>query len=223
LSASWRVSGTYFESCNCDAICPCRSTRGAKGGLSTHGVCDFALSWWIKQGNFGDTTLESLTAVMVGSYIDQPKWTPWQVALLVDERASPEAQKALEEIFLGRAGGTPMANFAEAIGDVRVVRPAAIRLDHRRGHERIEVGPAVSVEAAGAASDAGDVSCGIPGHDHPGTEVHASLLAVDMAGFEFRYEGVCGFTTNFDYRSDNRPRTRPKTARLAPSGPLEHQ
>src|SRR5579864_943473 len=117
LSASWRVSGTYFESCNCDAICPCRSTRGAKGGLSTHGVCDFALSWWIKQGNFGDTTLESLTAVMVGSYIDQPKWTPWQVALLVDERASPEAQKALEEIFLGRAGGTPMANFAEAIGD----------------------------------------------------------------------------------------------------------
>jgi hypothetical protein len=32
--------------------------------------------------------------------------------------------------------------------------------------------------------------------------VNAKLLAVDEAGFKFRYAGVCGFTTNYDYRSD---------------------
>jgi hypothetical protein len=105
-------------------------------------------------------------------------------------------------IFLGKAGGTSMANFTEAIGDVRAIRPAAIRLNHRKGHQRIDVGPSVAVEAGDAASDDGEVSCGIPGHDRPGTEVHPNLLAIDESGFEFRYSGVCGFTTNFDYRSD---------------------
>jgi len=87
VTTAWRGTGTYFESCNCDAICPCRTTGGAKGGASTHGVCDFALSWWIKQGSFSETQLDG-----------------WEVALLVDERASPEAQRALEEILLGKDG-----------------------------------------------------------------------------------------------------------------------
>jgi hypothetical protein len=147
-------------------------------------------------------SLDGLVAVMVGSYTDLEKWTPWEVAMLVDKRASTEAQAALADIFLGRSGGTPMANFTQAIGTVRLVRPASIKLDHTRGHERIDVGPLVAVEAGEPASDDGEVSCGIPGHDRPGTEVNASLLAVDEAGFQFRYSGVCGFTTRYDYRSD---------------------
>ena len=140
---------------------------------------------------------------MVGYYEDAPKWSPWHVALVVDDRASPESRAALSEIFLGRAGGTPMANFTEAIGEVRSVRSAPIRLDHGRGHERIEVGTSVVVEAGAAASGDGNVSCGIPGHDRPGTEVHANLLSVDEAGFQWRFSGVCGFTATFDYRSDS--------------------
>ncbi len=199
---TWRVTGTYFESCNCDAICPCRRTAGAEGGNSTHGVCDFALSWKIEKGDYEGTRLDGLATVMVGSYVAEPTWLPWQVALLVDERGSTEAQEALATIFLGKAGGTPMANFTSAIGEVRAIRSAAIRLDHTRRRERIDAGSSVAVEAGDSASDDGEVSCGIPGHDQPGTEVHASLLAVDESGLKFRYSGVCGFTTKFDYRSD---------------------
>ena len=202
MTTGWRVAGTYFESCNCDAICPCRRTDGAEGGLSTHGVCDFALSWWVEQGHFGEVVLDGFATVMVGSYKDKPEWTKWHVSLLVDAKASSQAQAALAAIFTGGAGGTPMANFTTAIGEVRSVRPAAIRLDHRRGHERIDVGPPVSVQAGAAASADGSVSCGIPGHDRPGTEVHVDVLAVHEAGFDFRYSGVCGFTTKFDYRWD---------------------
>ena len=202
MTPAWRVTGTYFESCNCDAICPCRRTDGGEGGQSTHGLCDFALSWWIKEGNYGDTKLDGLTTVMAGSYVDKPEWTPWRVALLVDERGSMRAQSALADIFLGRAGGTPAANFTAAIGEVLSVRPAEIRLDHRRGHERIDVVSAVSVEAGDAASSEAAVSCGIPGFDQPGMEVHAKVLSVEESGLQFRYAGVCGFTTNFDYRSD---------------------
>ena len=201
MSTVWRVAGSYFESCNCDAICPCRRTDGAEGGRSTHGVCDFALSWRVEKGHHGDEKLDGLAVVMAGSYEDGDRPTPWTVAVLVDDRASMRSQSALAEIFLGKAGGTPMANYSEAIGEIRSIRPARIRLDHRQGHERIDVEEAIEVEAGGPASSDGSVSCGIPGHDHPGTELHARLLSVGEAGFKFRYSGVCGFSTTFDYSS----------------------
>ena len=47
---SWRVRGTYLESCNCDAICPCRRIAGTPGGRSTHGICMGALSWLVEDG-----------------------------------------------------------------------------------------------------------------------------------------------------------------------------
>jgi len=45
VSPGWRVAGTYFESCNCDAICPCRRTDGAEGGRSTLPVDEAAFQW----------------------------------------------------------------------------------------------------------------------------------------------------------------------------------
>jgi hypothetical protein len=50
---TWTVSGSYYEVCNCEAICPCRRQGGQKGGKATHDTCDFALSWWIKDGRAG--------------------------------------------------------------------------------------------------------------------------------------------------------------------------
>lgn len=42
---SWSIRGSYFESCNGDAICPCRTIDGVAGGRSTHGTCLGVLSW----------------------------------------------------------------------------------------------------------------------------------------------------------------------------------
>ena len=47
---SYRVEGTYLESCNCDAICPCRRVGGVPGGRSTHGICLGVLSWFVETG-----------------------------------------------------------------------------------------------------------------------------------------------------------------------------
>ena len=46
------------------------------------------------------------------------------------------------------------------------------------------------------------VSCGIPGHDHPGEEFIAEALDVDSDPLRFAFSGRCGFATDFDYRSD---------------------
>jgi len=36
-AVTYSVSGSYFESCNCDPICPCRMSDGIPGGRSTYG------------------------------------------------------------------------------------------------------------------------------------------------------------------------------------------
>ena len=64
----WEVAGSYFEACNCDAVCPCRRVDGRAGGRSTHGVCQFALSWQISRGVAGALPLDGLAVVMAGWY-----------------------------------------------------------------------------------------------------------------------------------------------------------
>jgi hypothetical protein len=201
----WNISGSYFEACSCEAVCPCRrigGSMGRDGGRSTYGVCDFVLSWWIRDGRAGEVDLRGLTAVMAGSYNDDEPGSPWRVVLYVDERGDGEQRRALSEIFLGRVGGTPFRNFAAAIGEVYDVRPARISLDHTPDAQRIEAGPSISVQAAEAVEAAGPVSCGIPGHDHPGIEIRADHMRVDAPPLTWNVSGRCGFASDFDYRSD---------------------
>jgi hypothetical protein len=63
----------------------------------------------------------------------------------------------------------------------------------------------LTVEAEGEASAVGDVQCGIPGFDHPGTELHGDTLqSVDpLLRWEVQGRRNASFTTDFDYVSGN--------------------
>ena len=202
--SDWRVQGSYFEGCNCEAICPCRSVGGRPGGPSTFGECFGALSWHIHQGHADGTDLSGLRAVLSIRYFDrvQPS-TRWEVVLYVDEDASDEQREALADIFLGRAGGTVARLYGRAIGEVCAVRPARITLEHTAARKRIDVVGYLTVAAEGAASEPGDVRCGIPGFDHPGTELHGDALqSTDpMLRWEVQGRRHAAFATDFDYRS----------------------
>lgn len=198
----WTVSGSYFEVCNCEAICPCRRHGAKKGGDSTYETCDFALSWHIDNGHAGDLDLTSLAVVMAGSYSDNEPDSPWRVVLYVDEQGSPEQQQAVTDIFLGRAGGTTLRNFAFAIGEVYAVRPAHIALSHVTNQEQITVAQHVNVKTAKPVVSADAISCGIPGHDHPGQEIIAEDFQVNDGALQWQVQGRCGFSTTFAFRSD---------------------
>ena len=198
----WRVAGRYFEACSCEVICPCRRVGGRPGGRSTYGICDFALGWSIDDGHADEVELDGLQVVMAGSYDDDEPGSPWRVALYIDERASEEQRQAIESIFLGRSGGSTFWNFAAAIGEVLAVRSARIAIDHSRGGRRMAADDFVEVvERAPYVSDE-PVSCGIPGHDQPGEEVVANLLAVREEGLRLEVRGRCGFASDYEYRSD---------------------
>jgi hypothetical protein len=175
---------------------------GVPGGRSTYGVCDFALGWTIADGHADGLDLSGLEVVMAGSYNDDEPGSPWRVALYVDERASAEQHAALEAIFLGRAGGTTLENFAQHIGEVYAIHRAAIEIDHTPDVRSIAAGGWVVVRERAPVVTDRTVSCAIPGHDHPGTEVVAEMLAVDDGALCFHVTGRCGFASDFAYSSD---------------------
>src|SRR3954453_12759360 len=137
----WAISGTYLESCNCEAICPCRRVGGRQGGRSTHGGCLGALSWAVQRGHLGDVDLAGMRAVLVSRYSDDEPGSPWTYFLYVDERGDERQREALAQIFTGGLGGTALKQFpwvwkaSELLG----WRPAPIEIETSRTRARFRV------------------------------------------------------------------------------------
>jgi hypothetical protein len=199
---AWRVSGSYLESCNCDAVCPCRRIDGVSGGRSTHGICLGALSWLIETGHADGVSLDGLGVVLALRYSDDEPGSPWSFFLYVDDRGDADQRRALEEIFLGRRGGEieEHAPWIWKRSDLLGVSPAAIEVDHtpRRGWFRVR--DRVEVRVAAPVPDQGSVTCVIPGHDRAGEELTVDVLRVAEQPLEFEYRGVCAYASTFDYR-----------------------
>src|SRR5580765_7265709 len=98
IDLDWRTRGTYFEACNCEAICPCRSVHGAPGGPSTYGECFGTLSWHVIDGHAGDVSLADFMVVMSLRYFDAVRpSTRWEVVLYVDNRADDHQRDAIAD------------------------------------------------------------------------------------------------------------------------------
>jgi hypothetical protein len=180
--------------------------HGAPGGPSTYGECFGTLSWHVQHGSWGGVDLADRTVVMTLRYFDkvQPS-TPWEVLLYVDEGADDAQLDALADIFLNRAGGTVSNLYGGAIGEVVGVKRARITVEHVAPRKRIDVVGHLLVEAQDAASEENDVQCGIPGYDHPGTELFGEILRSEEERFQWDIVGKrnASFATDFDYRSDD--------------------
>ena len=200
----WRLSGSYLEACNCEAICPCRRIAGRQGGRSTYGVCLGSLSWRIEEGDAGGIDLAGMRTVLANRYDDDEEGSPWSFFLYVDERADERQREALEGIFLGRLGGTPELQFpwvwkpSTLLG----VRQVAIEIDHTPGRGWFRAGGHVSVRVREPLERQEPVTCVIPGHDRSGREVVADLLSVEDGPLEFELKGKCGYEASFDYSSE---------------------
>lgn len=198
---SWRIRGTYFESCNCDAICPCRRIDGAPGGRSTHGECLGVLSWLIEEGDADGTDLSGLPVALATRYSDDEPGSPWTWTLYLDARASSEQRAALEGVFSGRLGGDAENHFPWAWkgSTLAAVRPVAIEVDHTRRRQRLRIRDRLSVRIRDRHDGDETVTCVIPGHEREGEELVADELIVEDGPLAFNYRGVCGYGSTFDY------------------------
>ena len=185
------MAGTYLEACNCEAICPCRRVYGVAAGRSTYGICFGVLSWRIDQGHADELELAGSGAVMTYSYDDDEPRSPWTLVLYVDGPA------VLGDILLGRLGGRHL----QTLPWVRK-RNASIAVQNARiefGDGEVRVGGLVHLRATRSFPTDSSVSCIVPGHDRPGTELINDDVTVDDGPFTFDLHGTCAFTREFDY------------------------
>jgi hypothetical protein len=194
MGLSYRVRGAYFESCNCEAICPCRMIDGVPGGRSTYGICFGVLSWLIAEGRVGDVDVGGLAAVLVCRYDDDEPGSPWTIVLHVDRNGSDAQRAALETLFLELLLNLPWIRKERHLVAVRV---SEISIDG----PSVRVGSAISVQATTPVETDVPVACGIPGYDRRGRELYADELTVDDDPFAWELHGNCAYESDFDYAS----------------------
>jgi hypothetical protein len=199
MSDQWKLSGTYFEACNCDAACPCVFLSPP-----TQGECTLLVAWHIDNGNFGVTSLDGLNAVLAVYSPGHMLQVKWKAALYVDERANRGQREALTKIFAGQAGGH-LANVAACFGEVLVVKPVPIDY-HAEGKRRslIMSGLAdMDIEALSGQNGDEVMVAGVPFCLVPGIlSVVAKSKHVGYQDYGFRWEisGKNGFYSRFAYQ-----------------------
>jgi hypothetical protein len=201
---TYSVGGSYFETCNCDPICPCRMVDGVKGGRSTYGICFGALAWLVEDGHVDDVDVSGLAVALVVRYDDDEPGSPWTIVLHVDAAGNDRQRAMLADVFLGRLGGPkvgvlPWVRKARQLVEVRT---DAIELEPDGDGYLLRVGDAVRARAVRPAPSDSVVRCGIPGYDEPGRELVADELAVHDDPFSWDISENCAFASRFSYASE---------------------
>jgi hypothetical protein len=199
MADPWKLSGGYFEACNCDTACPCVFL-----GPPTRGNCTVLVAWHIDRGNFGDTALDGLNTVLAVYSPGHMLETKWKGALYLDERATDAQRNALLQIFSGQAGGH-FANLAACLGEVLGVKPAAIdfRAEGKRRSMTIDSVAAMEIEAVPGAGDA-EVTlenlpfCVAPGF--PAVAARSKRLSYRDYGFAWEISDKNGLYSAFAYQ-----------------------
>jgi hypothetical protein len=122
---NWKASGDFFDVCKCNMPCPCTFAQSP-----TYGDCDSVIVWHIQKGQYGETSLDGLNILGLGSFTGNI-WagnTKITAALFFDDKANQLQRDALQMIFTGKAGGF-MSEFAKLIGEVRGVEFAPIKFE----------------------------------------------------------------------------------------------
>jgi hypothetical protein len=136
---TWRISGDYFENCNCDVLCPCvASPLGPLAAQPTGGACEAPLAFHIDSGAYGDVQLEGLNAVVILRTPGPMGAGNGSVALYIDERGDDRQREALTAIFSGQAGG-PMGALAPLVTEILGVKAVPISFNQTNRHRSAEV------------------------------------------------------------------------------------
>jgi hypothetical protein len=139
---AWRLEGTYFESCSCDAVCPC--TWSALTARATLDRCRALLAYHVQSGEIDGVDVSGLSFAL---FLDTPPVMTegnWRVGVYLDEGASDSQAERLGAVLSGQLGGPP-AMLSPLIGEMLGVEKAPIAYSEGgRGHH-VRIGDAADV------------------------------------------------------------------------------
>jgi len=197
----WNLSGTFFETCNCEAACPCVFTSPP-----TEGDCTALVAWHISKGKFGEVALDGLNVALAVHAPGTMVHTKWKVAAYFDDNASEAQNEALHAIFSGKAGGHP-AVLASFIGEMVGAKDVPMRY-HADGKNSSLSIPGIAEAEIEALEGQGGQPIRIENHPlciapgKPATVARSKNFRFTDFGFDWKLSGRNGFISDFAYRSE---------------------
>ena len=186
--------------------CPCTFVQAP-----SEGDCEGVLVWHVREGHYGDVSLEGLNMLALGSFEgniwdNEVKAT---MGMFVDERADEAQREALQIIFSGQAGGWP-GEFAESIGEVRGIEYAPIEFEiaDDLAWWRATIPGKVEARAEALTGATTPEGARVQLHNAPGAEIGPGQVATwgvatadraDAMGFSFDYPGRSSKHFRFDW------------------------
>ena len=140
---AWSLEGTYFENCNCDAICPC--TWSGLSEPATHDRCMVVLNYHIDRGTIDSVDVSGLTFAIVADTPPVMIDGNWRVGVLLDDKATAEQADRLGAVISGQKGGPP-AMLAPLISEMLGVQTLPVTFTENGRRHGVKWGDAVSME-----------------------------------------------------------------------------
>jgi hypothetical protein len=139
---SWRISGSYFETCSCEVICPCTASLSLG---ATNDYCRVVLVFNVKDGEVEGVDVGGLTVAAVAETPRVMSEGNWRIGVFIDSAASDEQAEKLGGVFSGALGG-PMEALGPLIGENLGVERAPIEVREEGTVHSVRIGDAVDFE-----------------------------------------------------------------------------
>ena len=199
MADKWRITGTYFEACNCAVARQCVFPSPPDPG-----ECTLLIGWHIDSGTMGDISLDGFNVALA---VDSPgpmTQVQWRVALYLDERAAQAQQDALTQIFTAQAGGH-FAVLGQHIGEVLGIKRAAIdyQAEGKRRSLRIPGIADVEIESMEGGGGAEVTVSGNPLGIVPGEPMvvgRSTRLSYHDHGMDWEISAKNGFHSPFTFQ-----------------------
>src|SRR3954469_12573195 len=193
---SWKLAGSYFETCSCDVVCPCTASL-ALG--ATQDRCMVTLVFRVREGEVEGVDVSGLTVAAIAATPKVMTEGNRRLGVFIDAPASDEQAEKLGAVFSGALGG-PMQALGPLVGESLGVERAPIEVSENGITHSVRIGDAVDFEIEDIVpfgSETGEPAR-LTGILHPaGSELniaHATRSAVDAFGIQ--YEGRSGFSSS---------------------------
>ena len=136
------LDGNLLEACSCGGPCPCWVGDDPDGGR-----CDSVIAYYIDRGQVKGVDVSNLSFVQVNQIPGNILAGNWRAVFYIDDRATPEQQEAILNVFGGKLGG-PLADVASLVGERVAVHYVPIEHRVEGGKGTLSVGEIVEAEMA---------------------------------------------------------------------------
>ena len=200
MTQAWKINGTYFEACNCEAACPCIFLSDP-----TEDDCNVLVAWHIDEGEFKGVRLDNLNVALAVNSPGNMATTPWKAAVYFDDSASEDQKEALMQIYTGQAGGH-LSRLVTHIGEVLGVSSLPMTYHAEGKNRRLKIEGVAEAEIEALATGQGGADITVENHllcIAPGFKAVVSQskqLTYNDHGMNWEFSGKNGLYSPFAYQ-----------------------